>query len=77
MTSAPLTIAVIGVSGYVGDMVMPFLYESLERNRIEELRVLSRTFDEGALKRVIAKGLTTQYTSYHNITSPTQVPVWN
>ena len=72
MTSSAPAIAVIGSNGYIGQMVMPCLFEALEQNRIKELRILSRKFDENALKGLIAKGATTQNASYHNIASLTQ-----
>ena len=72
MTSSAPAVAVIGANGYVGKMVMPYLFEALQQKRIKELRILSRKFDENALKGLIAKGATTQNASYHNIPSLTQ-----
>jgi len=71
MSSAP-AVAVIGYNGYIGKIVMPVAYEALANKRIKELRILSRKFDENALKGLIAKGATTQNASYNNLASLTQ-----
>jgi uncharacterized protein YbjT (DUF2867 family) len=69
--SAP-AVAVIGANGYIGKQVMPIAFEALKQKRIKELRILSRKFDENAIKEVIAKGATTQNASYNNLASLTQ-----
>jgi hypothetical protein len=71
MSSAP-AVAVIGVNGFIGKIVMPKAFEALQQKRIKELRILSRKFDENQLKEFIAKGATTQNASYHNLASLTQ-----
>jgi hypothetical protein len=70
-TSAP-AVAVIGINGFIGKIVMPFAFEALQQKRIKELRILSRKFDENALNGLIAKGATTQNASYNNLASLTQ-----
>ena len=50
-------------------MVMPIAFETLQQKRIKELRILSRKFEENAIKKFIAKGDTTQQALYHNIVS--------
>jgi len=39
--AAPI-VAVVGATGYVGKLVMPWLQDAVEKGRIKELRVLSR-----------------------------------
>jgi hypothetical protein len=72
MSSSAPAVAVVGANGYVGKMVMPIAFEALEKKRIRELRILSRKFDENALKGLVAKGATTQNASYNNIEQLTQ-----
>jgi len=72
MSSSAPAVAVVGANGYVGKMVMPIAFEALKKKRIRELRILSRKFDENALKGLVAKGATTQNASYNNIEQLTQ-----
>jgi uncharacterized protein YbjT (DUF2867 family) len=39
--AAPV-VAVVGATGYVGKLVMPWLLDAVEKGRIKEVRVLSR-----------------------------------
>jgi uncharacterized protein YbjT (DUF2867 family) len=72
MTSSAPAVAVIGINGFIGKIVMPFAFEALKQKRFKELRILSRKFDENALNGLIAKGATTQNASYNNLASLTQ-----
>jgi uncharacterized protein YbjT (DUF2867 family) len=39
--AAPV-VAIVGATGYVGKLVMPWLLDAVEKGRIKEVRVLSR-----------------------------------
>jgi uncharacterized protein YbjT (DUF2867 family) len=42
MSQSP-SVAITGAKGYIGKIVVPYLYEALENGRISELRILSRS----------------------------------
>lgn len=64
MAKAP-SIAIVGATGYIGKIVMPFLYEALEQKRIKELRILTRKASPTVEQAAKAKGATVHEVQYN------------
>jgi uncharacterized protein YbjT (DUF2867 family) len=63
MSKSP-SIAVIGANGYIGKLVVPYLYDALKQNRISELRILTRSVNAADEKAANTKGASMKQVTY-------------
>jgi NmrA-like family len=63
MSKCP-SIAVIGANGYIGKLVVPYLYDALKNNRLRELRILTRSVNAADENFAKAKGGSVHQVTY-------------